>query len=128
MTIKAERRKQKLKEEENGWLKATTFKARPNTVTYKEPFRPQRRENHASPMNQDQLKGSREALKAVMKQERIWEQEQMEKGAVAKLRREQVHRAQRIRCYKPLKPKAEIPVTIPQSPQFSHKSFFGNRF
>ncbi|KAG5262068.1 hypothetical protein AALO_G00291820 [Alosa alosa] len=143
VTIKAERRKQKIKEEKKRWMEAVTFKARPNTVTHKEPFRP-RKENHASPtpvgfnlqteqrarewLMLDQLKRSREALRVVMEQERLWEQEQMEKVAVAKLRREQVHKAQSIRRYKPLKPKAEIPVTIPQSPQFSHRILFRNRF
>ncbi|XP_012676522.2 targeting protein for Xklp2-like [Clupea harengus] len=119
VAIKAERRKQMIKADQKRWREAATFRARPNIVTFREPFRP-RIENHASQVNFDQLKRTREALRAVMEQERLWEEKQMEKVAVAKLRREQVHKAQPIRCYRELEPKAEIQITVPQSPRFLH--------
>ncbi|XP_069581302.1 targeting protein for Xklp2-like [Brachyistius frenatus] len=46
--VKSSRWEQMVKEEQKHQEEAAAFKARPNTVTHKEPFRP-RRENRAAP-------------------------------------------------------------------------------
>ncbi|XP_051947851.1 targeting protein for Xklp2 isoform X1 [Xyrauchen texanus] len=141
---KGERWEQMMKEELKQQAEAACFKARPNTVTHKEPFQP-KKENRsilANTTNSTVPEGfqllterrakerleyekeasEKEALKAHMEEERAREQEEQEKEEIAKLRQEQVHKAQPIRRYKPVElKKSDVSLTVPQSPNFSDR-------
>ncbi|KAJ8259940.1 hypothetical protein GJAV_G00175230 [Gymnothorax javanicus] len=142
--VKSERWAKQLKEEIKQQMDSANFKARPNTVIHKEPFVP-KKENRSIVENTcnltvtegfqlnterrakerlefDQALCEKEALRARLEEERRKEEEEREKEEIARLRREQVHKAQPIRHYKPLELKTgEIPLTIPQSPNFSDR-------
>ncbi|KAM4736867.1 targeting protein for Xklp2 isoform 2-T2 [Anableps anableps] len=128
---------QMVKEEQKQREEAATFKARPNTVTHKEPFRP-KKENRATLVVEpfelaterrarewqeyERLIGEKEALRARMEAEQRLEEEQREREEIARLRQEQVHKAQPIRHYKPVAvKKSEVPLTVPESPNFSRR-------
>ncbi|XP_007575512.1 targeting protein for Xklp2 isoform X1 [Poecilia formosa] len=131
---------QMVKEEQKQQEEASTFKARPNTVTYKEPFRPKKEnrtlvvvepfqlatERRAQEWQEyERLIGEKEVLRARMEAEQRLEEEQREREEIARLRQEQVHKAQPIRHYKPVAvKKSDVPLTVPESPNFSKRFRF----
>ncbi|KAM9317735.1 targeting protein for Xklp2-like isoform 2-T2 [Pholidichthys leucotaenia] len=135
--VKNSRWEQMVKEEQKRQEKAAMFKARPNEVTCKEPFRPKLEARAAVAVKpfelateqrarewqeMQQLVSEKEALKAHMEAERRREEGQREKEEIARLRQEQVHQAQPIRHYKPVMvKKSEVPLTVPHSPEFSDR-------
>ncbi|XP_071227344.1 targeting protein for Xklp2-B-like isoform X2 [Salvelinus alpinus] len=142
--VKHDRWEQMLKEEQKHQAEAATFKARPNLVTHKEPFIP-KKENRSvlEDMNNSVVPGGfqlsterrakerlefdravseKEALRARMEEEQRREQEEREKEDMARLRQEQVHKAQPVRHYKQLElKKSNVTLTVPQSPNFSDR-------
>ncbi|CAN9515317.1 unnamed protein product [Ophioblennius macclurei] len=135
--VKTSRWEQMVKVEQKHQQEAAVFKARANTVVHKEPFRPRKEERPAIAVEAfqlateqrakdweelEQLASSKEALKA--QQEATWrqEEEQKEKEEIARLRQEQVHKAQPIRHYRAVAvKKSEVPLTVPESPNFSDR-------
>ncbi|XP_051961944.1 targeting protein for Xklp2-B-like isoform X1 [Xyrauchen texanus] len=141
---KGERWEQMMKEELKQQAEAACFKARPNTVMHKEPFLPKKENRsilanttHSAVPESFQLLterrakerlmfekdvGEKETLKARMEEEMAREQEEQEKEEIARLRQEQVHKAQPIRRYKPVElKKSDMSLTVPQSPNFSDR-------
>ncbi|GLD71772.1 targeting protein for Xklp2-like isoform X2 [Lates japonicus] len=135
--VKSSRWEQMVKEEQKQQEQATVFKARPNTVTHKEPFQP-KKEDHAAAVVEafelaterrarerqefERLASEKEALRALVEEEQRREEEQRQQEEIAKLRQEQVHKAQPIRHYRPVAvKKSEVPLTVPQSPNFSDR-------
>ncbi|XP_018557011.1 targeting protein for Xklp2 isoform X1 [Lates calcarifer] len=141
--VRSSRWEQMVKEEQKQQEQATVFKARPNTVTHKEPFQP-KKEDHAAAgidcstvveafelaterrarerQEFERLASEKEALRALMEEEQRREEEQRQQEEIAKLRQEQVHKAQPIRHYRPVAvKKSEVPLTVPQSPNFSDR-------
>nr|XP_046253926.1 targeting protein for Xklp2 isoform X2 [Scatophagus argus] len=142
--LRSSRWEQMVKEEQKHQEEAAIFKARPNTVTHKEPFQPRKEsrtavENiHSSTVpdafelsterrarerqEYERLASEKEALRSLMEEEQRREEEQREREEVARMRQEQVHKAQPIRHYKPVAlKKSEVPLTVPQSPNFSDR-------
>lgn len=134
---RSERWEQMMKEELKHQAEAACFKARPNTVSHKEPFVP-KKENRSilvpegfqlaterrakERMEFEKEMSEREALRARMEEERAREREQQEKEEIARLRQEQVCKAQPIRHYKPVElKKSDVSLTVPQSPNFSDR-------
>ncbi|XP_040049074.2 targeting protein for Xklp2 isoform X1 [Gasterosteus aculeatus] len=123
--------------EQLGKEEAVVFKARPNTVTHKEPFQPKKEargtlaveafelstERRALERQEfEQQAAEKEALRMRMEEEQRREQEQKEKEEITRMRQEQVHSAQPIRHYKPVAvKKSEVPLTVPHSPNFSDR-------
>ncbi|KAL1250200.1 hypothetical protein QQF64_021205 [Cirrhinus molitorella] len=141
---KGERWEQMMKEELKRQAEGACFKARPNVVSHKEPFVPKKENrsilanttNSAVPegfqlaterrakerMEFEKELSEREALKARMEEERAREREEQEKDEIARLRQEQVRKAQPIRRYKPVElKKSDVSLTVPQSPNFSDR-------
>ncbi|XP_048097204.1 targeting protein for Xklp2 isoform X1 [Alosa alosa] len=134
---KSDRWERMMKEELKQQAEAASFKARPNTVTHKEPFVPKKENRSILATEGFQLsterrakeredfereKSEREALRALQEQEQLREQEEQERERVARLRHELVHKAQPVRHYKQLEvKKSELPLTVPQSPNFSDR-------
>uniref|UniRef100_A0A8C4HVL0 TPX2 microtubule nucleation factor n=1 Tax=Dicentrarchus labrax TaxID=13489 RepID=A0A8C4HVL0_DICLA len=129
---------QMVKEEQKQQEEAAIFKARPNTVTHKEPFQPKKESIRSSTVVEafelsterrarerqeyERLASEKESLRSLMEEEQRREEEQREKDEIARLRQEQVHKAQPIRHYKPVAlKKSELPLTVPQSPNFSDR-------
>ncbi|XP_036961315.1 targeting protein for Xklp2 isoform X1 [Acanthopagrus latus] len=135
---------QMVKEEQKQQEEAAVFKARPNTVTLKEPFQPRKESRatveliHSSTVVEvfelsterrarerqeyERLASEKEALRTFMEEEQRREEEQRKKEEISRMRQEQVHKAQPIRHYKPVAlKKSEVPLTIPQSPNFSDR-------
>ncbi|XP_051282337.1 targeting protein for Xklp2 isoform X1 [Dicentrarchus labrax] len=135
---------QMVKEEQKQQEEAAIFKARPNTVTHKEPFQPKKESRPAvegirsstvveafelsterrarERQEYERLASEKESLRSLMEEEQRREEEQREKDEIARLRQEQVHKAQPIRHYKPVAlKKSELPLTVPQSPNFSDR-------
>lgn len=141
--VRNSRWEQMVKEEQKNQEEAAIFKARPNTVTRKEPFRPKKDGRAAVGINSstvveafelaterrarewqeyEQLASEKEALRVRMEAEQRQEEEQREKEKITRLRKEQVHKAQPIRHYKPVAvKKSDIPLTVPESPNFSDR-------
>uniref|UniRef100_A0A669C3J1 TPX2 microtubule nucleation factor n=1 Tax=Oreochromis niloticus TaxID=8128 RepID=A0A669C3J1_ORENI len=135
--VKNSRWEQMVKEEQKHQEEAAIFKARPNTVIHKEPFRPKKEPRPAVVVEAFELATERrarewqeyervtsekEALRAHMEAEQRREEEQRQKEEIARLRQEQVHKAQPIRHYKPVAvKKSEVPLTVPESPNFSDR-------
>lgn len=142
--VKNSRWEQMVKEEQKQREEAAVFKARPNTVTHKEPFVPKKESHSVAEGNcsstvpeafelsterrarerqeYERLASEKEALRALMEEERRREEEQKEKEEIARMRQEQVHKAQPIRHYKPVAlKKSELPLTVPHSPNFSDR-------
>ncbi|XP_026224636.1 targeting protein for Xklp2 isoform X2 [Anabas testudineus] len=135
--VKNSRWEQMMKEEQKQQEEASVFKARPNTVTHKEPFQPKKEarpavaveafelstERRAKERQEyERLASEKEALRALMEEQQRQEEEKREKEEIARLRQEQVHKAQPIRHYKPVAlKKSEVPLTVPQSPNFSDR-------
>ncbi|KAJ8258483.1 hypothetical protein COCON_G00174950 [Conger conger] len=141
---KSERWERQMKEELKQQMDAATFKACPNTVVYKEPFLP-KKENRSvvddtchptvtdgfllnterrakERLEFDQGVCEKEALRARMEEQRRRDEEEREQEEIARLRQEQVYKAQPIRHYKPLELKrGEVPLTVPESPNFSDR-------
>ncbi|XP_034029032.1 targeting protein for Xklp2 [Thalassophryne amazonica] len=135
--VRTSRWEQTVKEEQKQQEKAALFKARPNTVTHKEPFQP-RKENRPTSVPEpfellteqrargrqefERLVNEKESLRACLEEEQRQEEERHQKQEVAKLRQDQVHKAQPVRHYKPVSvKKSEVPLTIAQSPNFSDR-------
>ncbi|XP_073325599.1 targeting protein for Xklp2 isoform X2 [Pagrus major] len=135
--VRSSRWEQMVKEEQKQQEEATVFKARPNTVTLKEPFQP-RKESRATVVVEafelsterrarerqeyERLASEKEALRTFMEEEQRREEEQRKKEEISRMRQEQVHKAQPIRHYKPVAlKKSEVPLTVPQSPNFSDR-------
>lgn len=133
-----------VKEEQKRLAEATAFKARPNTVTHKEPFLPKKEnrsiledinrsvvpeafelstERRAKERQEyERQLSEKETLRACVEEEHRKEQEEREKQELCRLRLEQVHKAQPIRHYKPVELKrSDVSLTIPQSPNFSDR-------
>ncbi|KAG7239815.1 hypothetical protein INR49_028343 [Caranx melampygus] len=141
--VKNSRWEQRVKEEQKQREEAATFKANPNTVTHKEPFQPKMESRTATGINSstavepfelsterrarerqeyERLASEKEALRALMEEEQRREEDQREREEIARLRQEQVHKAQPIRHYKPVTVKrSEVPLTVPHSPNFSDR-------
>uniref|UniRef100_A0A8C7MAN7 TPX2 microtubule nucleation factor n=1 Tax=Oncorhynchus kisutch TaxID=8019 RepID=A0A8C7MAN7_ONCKI len=141
--VKHDRWEQMVKEEQKHQAEAATFKARPNMVTHKEPFIPKKENRSVLDMNNsvvpegfqlsterrakerlefDRAVSEKEALRACMEEEQRREQEEREKEDMARLRLEQVHKAQPVRRYKQLElKKSDVTLTVPQSPNFSDR-------
>ncbi|XP_026055681.1 targeting protein for Xklp2-B-like isoform X1 [Carassius auratus] len=141
---KGERWEQMMKEELKRQAEAASFKAQPNNVTHKEPFVP-KKENHSilanttnstvpeafqlatdrrakERMEFEKELSEKEALRARMEEEWTREREQQEKEEIARLRQEQVRKAQPVRRYKPVElKKSDVSLTVPQSPKFSDR-------
>ncbi|XP_005943517.1 targeting protein for Xklp2 isoform X1 [Haplochromis burtoni] len=142
-TVKNSRWEQMVKEEQKHQEEAAVFKARPNTIIHKEPFRPKKEARPAVGNNSsivveafelaterrarewqeyERVTSEKEVVRAHMEAEQRREEEQRQKEEVARLRQEQVHKAQPIRHYKPVAvKKSEVPLTIPESPNFSDR-------
>ncbi|XP_034074364.1 targeting protein for Xklp2-like isoform X2 [Gymnodraco acuticeps] len=134
--VKSSRTEQMAKEEQKR-EEAALFKARPNTVTHKEPFQPKKglrapvvveafalsTERRAHERQEfERLANDKEALRMLMEEQQRQEVEQREKDDVTKMRNDQVHAAQPIRHYKPVAvKKSDVPLTIPHSPNFSDR-------
>ncbi|MEQ2165647.1 Targeting protein for Xklp2-A, partial [Goodea atripinnis] len=70
----------------------------------------------------EHLIAEKEALRARLEAEQRLEEEQRQREEIARLRQEQVHKAQPIRQYKPVAvKKSEVPLTVPESPNFSKR-------
>ncbi|KAK1898103.1 Targeting protein for Xklp2-B [Dissostichus eleginoides] len=134
--VKSSRSEQMAKEEQKR-EEAAVFKARPNTVTHKEPFQPKKelrapvvveafalstgRRAHER-QEFERLANDKEALRMLMEEQQRQEVEQREKDDITKMRNDQVHAAQPIRHYKPVAvKKSEVALTIPHSPNFSDR-------
>ncbi|XP_026990397.2 targeting protein for Xklp2 isoform X3 [Tachysurus fulvidraco] len=143
-SVKSERWEQMMKEELKQQADAASFKARPNVVVHKEPFVPKKENRsiladttHSVVADGFQLSTERRAkerleferalkekelLRAQMEERQAREQEEREKEEIARLRQEQVHKAQPIRHYKPVELKqSDVSLTVPQSPNFSDR-------
>uniref|UniRef100_A0A8C6TN55 TPX2 microtubule nucleation factor n=1 Tax=Neogobius melanostomus TaxID=47308 RepID=A0A8C6TN55_9GOBI len=129
-----------IQEEKRQQEEATHFKARPNVVIHKEPFKPKKEEradmsSSAAPGFQlqtelrakerqefDHLVNEKEALGALKWEQQRKAEEKREKEEIARLRQEQVHKAQPVKHYRTVKvKKSELPLTVPQSPQFTDR-------
>ncbi|KAM4562891.1 targeting protein for Xklp2 isoform 2-T2 [Odontesthes bonariensis] len=135
--VKSSRWEQMVKEEQKLQEEAAVFKARPNTVTHKVPFRPRKEGRSAVVVDAFELAterrarewaeverrhGEKEALRARMEEAQRQEEEQREREEIARLRQEQVHKAQPVRHYKPVAvKKSDVPLTVPESPNFSNR-------
>ncbi|XP_076023080.1 targeting protein for Xklp2 isoform X2 [Genypterus blacodes] len=141
--VKNSRWEQMVKEEQKQQVEAAIFKARPNTVTHKEPFQPKKENRIALGINSstvaetfelsterrarerqeyERQANEKEAIRACMEEEQRRQEELRDKEKVAKLRQEQVHKAQPVRRYKAVAVKrSEVPLTVPQSPNFSDR-------
>ncbi|XP_068589847.1 targeting protein for Xklp2 [Cebidichthys violaceus] len=133
--VRGPRWEQMVKEEHK--REEVVFKARPNTVTHKEPFQPKKEARASVVVEAFELSTERraverqeyerqasekEALRRLMEEGQRQEQEQKEKEDIARLRQEQVHSAQPVRHYKPVAvKKSELPLTVPHSPNFSDR-------
>uniref|UniRef100_W5MG98 TPX2 microtubule nucleation factor n=1 Tax=Lepisosteus oculatus TaxID=7918 RepID=W5MG98_LEPOC len=134
---KTEHWEQALKEELRQQAEAASFRARPNTVTHKEPFVP-KKENRPTTVTEgfqlsterrakermefDHIVAEKERQRALKEEEERREQEEKAKEEISRLRQEQVHKAQPVRRYKPLElKKSEVSLTVPQSPNFSDR-------
>lgn len=133
---KTDRWEHMVKEEQQRQLEAATFKARPNMVIHQEPFLPKKEErsivSEAFQLSTERRAIARqefehtavenEALRARVDEERQRLDEEHTKEEVAKMRQEQVHKAQPIRKYKPVElKKCDVALTVPQSPNFSKR-------
>ncbi|XP_076874799.1 targeting protein for Xklp2-like isoform X1 [Brachyhypopomus gauderio] len=143
-SVKSERWEQMIKEELKQQADAACFKARPNTSTHKEPFVP-KKENRSifanathsavpegfqlatekratDRMEFERALKEKETLRVQMEERLVREREEQEKEEIARLRHEQVHKAQPVRRYKPIEVKhSEATLTVPQSPNFSDR-------
>uniref|UniRef100_A0A8C1SP26 TPX2 microtubule nucleation factor n=1 Tax=Cyprinus carpio TaxID=7962 RepID=A0A8C1SP26_CYPCA len=141
---KGERWEQMMKEELKRQAEAACFKAQPNNVVHKEPFVP-KKENHSilanttnsavpeafqlaterrakERMEFEKELSEKEALRARMEEEWTREREEQKKEEIARLRQEQVRKAQPVRRYKPVElKKSDVSLTVPQSPNFSDR-------
>ncbi|XP_034447302.1 targeting protein for Xklp2-like isoform X2 [Hippoglossus hippoglossus] len=136
-SVKNSRWEQMVKEEQKQQEEAATFKARPNTVTHKEPFLPKKPERAAAAVENfelsterrarerqeyERLVSEKEALSELMEEEQRQEEEQQQKEEITRLRQEQVHKAQPVKHYKPvLVKKSDVPLTVPHTPKFSDR-------
>lgn len=129
-----------VQEEKKQQEEATHFKAGPNVVIHKEPFKPTKEERSDTSscaasgfqllterrarerQEFDRLVSEKEALRMLMEEQRHKEEEEREKEEIARLRQEQVHKAQPVKHFKPVKvKKSEMPLTVPQSPNFTDR-------
>ncbi|XP_055787871.1 targeting protein for Xklp2-B-like isoform X3 [Salvelinus fontinalis] len=141
---KNDRWEQMMKEEQKHQAEAANFKARPNTAIHKEPFMPKKENrsvledinNSVVPevfqlsterrakerLEFERAVSEKEALRARVEEAQRMELEECEKEKMARLRQEQVHKAQPIRRYKLLElKKSDVTLTVPQSPNFSDR-------
>ncbi|CAL1607278.1 unnamed protein product [Knipowitschia caucasica] len=135
---KTSRFENKVQEEQKQREEATQFKARPNVVTHKEPFKPKERgdtscvvapgfqlltERRALERQDFERRvNEKEALRALMEEQQRREEEEREREEITRLRQEQVHKAQPVKHYRCVKlKKSETPLTLPQSPNFSDR-------
>ncbi|KAK7884464.1 hypothetical protein WMY93_027587 [Mugilogobius chulae] len=109
-----------IQEEKKQQEEATHFKARPN----KEPFKPKKRRHISSSFQLlterrarerqefDRALSEKEALRALMEEQRRKEEEEREREEIARMRQEQVHKAQPIKHYRCVTvKKSEMPLT-----------------
>ncbi|KAK3731789.1 hypothetical protein RRG08_035453 [Elysia crispata] len=126
-----------LEEERRMQRKAATFKAGPNSVIQKKAFQPQASTKPlteidefqlntdiraASREHYDQHLKQREATLEAIKRQRLEQQEEEERAAVMRIRKEAVHVAAGIKKYKaPVIKPSDLPLTQAQSPKFSDR-------
>ncbi|XP_066558331.1 targeting protein for Xklp2 isoform X2 [Amia ocellicauda] len=135
--MKTERWEQMMKEELRQQAEAASFKARPNIVAHKEPFVP-KKENRAvlvsegfqlsterrakERMEFDKTMAEKETQRAMKEEEMRRDKEEREKEEIARLRQDQVHKAQPVRRYKKVDlKKSDVILTVPESPNFSDR-------
>ncbi|XP_064640466.1 targeting protein for Xklp2-A-like [Lineus longissimus] len=131
---------QKLEEELKQQRAQAVFKARPATVTKKEPFVPRRSNRTLTEVSEFDLNTERRAVERQVheevKKERQQEMDEVEKerhrireeeeaAAITKLREELIHKANPVRQYKPtiIHP-SDKPLTAAESPHFSERLAF----
>ncbi|KAM4611071.1 targeting protein for Xklp2 isoform 2-T2 [Polymixia lowei] len=133
--VKNDRWEQQVKEEHKRQAEAAIFKARPNTVVHKEPFQPKKEsrtvleafqlstERRAKERQElERVACENEAIRACIEEKQRRQQEEREKEEIAKMRQEQVHKAQPIRRYRAVElKKSDVALTVPQSPNFSDR-------
>ncbi|XP_037335534.1 targeting protein for Xklp2-like [Pungitius pungitius] len=124
----------RLEKVEEGKGEEAVFKARPNTVTHKEPFQPKKEARTPLVVQPFELSTERralerqefaqrlkekEALRIKMEEAQRQEWEEKEKEEITRMRQKRVHTAQPIRRYKPVTvKKSEVPLTVPHPPNF----------
>ncbi|XP_033825763.1 targeting protein for Xklp2 [Periophthalmus magnuspinnatus] len=137
---KSSRWESMVQEEKKQQEEATHFKARPNVVTHKEPFKPKKEDRAETSLSTaagfqllterrarerqefDRQVNEKETRRALMEEQQRKEEAEREKEEIARLRQEQVHKAQPIKHYRCVKvKKSEMPLTVPQSPNFSDR-------
>lgn len=127
-----------VEEERRQAKKASEFKARPNHVTHKDPFQPQKSNKPLTEINDFALNTDvranqrdafekhvkeKEAEMASLRREREERKEREEKEEVAKMRQEAVHKSQGIKKYKSVTVKpSDKPLTNAHSPCFSQRT------
>ncbi|XP_072917653.1 targeting protein for Xklp2 isoform X1 [Hemitrygon akajei] len=132
-----------MKEELKKQKEAACFKARPNSVVYREPFLPKKADQSLTErlpslaqekfelatekrakerMEFEMRKAQKEAFREKREQEWKKEAEEHERDEIARLRQELVHKANPIRQYKKIEIKpSDQPLTVPHTPQFSER-------
>ncbi|KAK7884494.1 hypothetical protein WMY93_027617 [Mugilogobius chulae] len=106
-------RNEDIQEEKKQQEEATHFKARPNVVTHKEPFKPKKEERADTSLSSsssfqllterrarerqefDRALSEKEALRALMEEQRRKEEEEREREEIARMRQEQVSERER---------------------------------
>uniref|UniRef100_A0A8C5WFY6 TPX2 microtubule nucleation factor n=1 Tax=Leptobrachium leishanense TaxID=445787 RepID=A0A8C5WFY6_9ANUR len=139
--------KQQVAEELEQQKEMTKFKARPNTVTMKEPFMPIKNKSLTGGSNSS-LSGSivqegfelatekrarerqefekclvdKEAQRSLLEEQTRQAEEEQENQEIHRLRNELVHKAQPVRKYKPVEVRSsDVLPTCPKSPNFSNR-------
>ncbi|XP_062897619.1 targeting protein for Xklp2 isoform X1 [Mobula hypostoma] len=132
-----------MKEELKKQKEAACFKARPNSVVYREPFLPKKADQSLTErfpslaqekfelatekrakerMEFEMHKAQKEAFREKREQECKKEAEEHERDEIARLRQELVHKANPIRQYKKIEIKpSDQPLTVPHTPHFSER-------
>ncbi|XP_059836380.1 targeting protein for Xklp2 isoform X2 [Hypanus sabinus] len=141
--IKEQEWAEMMKEELKKQKEAACFKARPNSVVYREPFLPKKADQSLTErlpslapekfelatekrakerMEFEMRKAQKEAFREKREQEWKKEAEEHERDEIARLRQELVHKANPIRQYKKIEIKpSDQPLTVPHTPQFSER-------
>ncbi|XP_051887245.1 targeting protein for Xklp2 isoform X2 [Pristis pectinata] len=141
--IKDQEWAQMMKEELRKQKEAACFKARPNSVVYREPFQPKKADQSLTErfpsMAQEKFelatekrakeriefemrKAEKEAMREKLEEEKKKEAEEHEREEMAKLRQELVHKANPVRQYKKVEIKpSDQPLTVPHTPHFSER-------
>uniref|UniRef100_A0A8C5QAR1 Targeting protein for Xklp2 n=1 Tax=Leptobrachium leishanense TaxID=445787 RepID=A0A8C5QAR1_9ANUR len=127
---------EKVAEELEQQKEMTKFKARPNTVTMKEPFMPIKNksltvqegfelatEKRARERQEfEKCLVDKEAQRSLLEEQTRQAEEEQENQEIHRLRNELVHKAQPVRKYKPVEVRSsDVLPTCPKSPNFSNR-------